>query len=113
MARFLIDANLPRLLSVWSGDDFKWMHDIDPSWTDTRIWTFATDNNLVIITKDADFSHRVLATSSGPSVVHIRLGNMRFRDMEACVAGSWPTVIATLPNGRLVQVYSDRIEVVA
>lgn len=112
MARFLIDANLPRLVSVWSGDGFAWMHDIDPHWPDTKIWTYATANALTIVTKDSDFSHRVLATMSGPRVVHIRLGNMFFREMETLIGQAWPEVVAALPDARLIQVYRDRIEVI-
>jgi predicted nuclease of predicted toxin-antitoxin system len=112
MARFLIDANLPRLVSVWSGDDFVWMHDIDPRWSDTAIWNFAAANTLTIITKDADFSHRVSASSRGPVVVHIRLGNMRFRELDAFFASVWPEILLALPQARMVQVYRDRLEVI-
>jgi hypothetical protein len=28
MARYLIDANLPRWFSLWSGSDYEFVHDI-------------------------------------------------------------------------------------
>ena len=56
MARFLIDVNLPQLLPVWAGPDFAFVRDIDKRLPDTKIWELAQANNLVIVSKDADFS---------------------------------------------------------
>jgi len=42
------------------------------------------------VTKDADFSHRVLASATGPKVIHLRIG-----------------------KARLVRIYLDRIELIA
>jgi len=75
MARYLIDANLPRWFSLWSSRDYDFVHDINPNWTDTEIWNYASVHGLTIVTKDADFSHRVLLRGDGPHVIHIRVGN--------------------------------------
>ncbi len=110
--RFLIDVNLPRLLSAWSGDEFAYVQDIDRRWTDARIWRFAETEGLTIITKDSDFSHRALTTISGPAVVHLRVGNMVFDELDAFVADVWPEVLAALQDSKLVRVYRDRVEVI-
>ncbi|MFM9850952.1 MAG: hypothetical protein ACKVP3_27985 [Hyphomicrobiaceae bacterium] len=48
------------------------------------------------MTKDADFSHRALTTDAGPAVVHLRVGNMLFDELDVFVAGVWPEVSAAL-----------------
>ncbi len=60
MARYLIDANLPRRFSLWSGGDCELVHDLGADWSDTRIWNHAAAHALTIVSKDADFSDRVL-----------------------------------------------------
>lgn len=110
MARYLIDANLPRWFSLWSGSDYEFVHDIGATWTDTEIWKHATDNGLTIVAKDADFSDRVLLTASGPSVIHIRVGNLRIGDLLVYFAEVWSEVCKSSQRCRLVQVYRDRIE---
>lgn len=82
MARYLIDVNPPRRFSLWSGDEYEFMHDIGPNWTGSRIWQFASANALTIVTKDADFSDRVLVSASGPRVIHIRVGNLTISDLH-------------------------------
>ncbi|MFM2004921.1 MAG: hypothetical protein RLZZ09_576, partial [Pseudomonadota bacterium] len=58
MARFLIDANLPRKLSIWNCSDFEWVVDQDAAWTDSKVWEYARRQDLIIVSKDADFSDR-------------------------------------------------------
>ena len=110
MARYLIDANLPRWFSLWSGRDYAFVHDIGSTWTDTEIWKYAADNNLTIVTKDSDFSDRVLLSASGPSVIHVRVGNLRIGDLLLYLSAIWPDVCGASDACRLVQVYRDRIE---
>jgi len=110
MARYLIDANLPRWFSLWSGVDYEFVHDIGPEWSDTKIWQYAASKALTIVTKDADFSHRVLLTANGPSVIHIRVGNLIIGDLHRYLSGVWPTVCRASERCRLVQVYRNRIE---
>ncbi|MDJ0528781.1 MAG: DUF5615 family PIN-like protein, partial [Microcystis sp. M53600_WE12] len=46
---------------------------------DTEIWQYPKDKKLVIVTKDADFSDRLMLDFSPPKVVHLRFGNIRKR----------------------------------
>ncbi len=68
---------------------------------------------MIIVTKDADFSHRIAAVEPPPRVVHIRAGNMRLRQLIAFVESAWPQVESHFPEAKLVDLYADRIEVVA
>jgi predicted nuclease of predicted toxin-antitoxin system len=110
MARYLIDANLPRWFSLWDDANYEFVHDFGSAWSDSRIWQYASLNTLTIVTKDADFSHRVLLTEAGPSVIHIRVGNLTIAELHRYLSGTWADVCAASDRCRLVQVYRDRIE---
>ncbi|MBV8781161.1 MAG: DUF5615 family PIN-like protein [Phycisphaerae bacterium] len=65
---------------------------------------------LVIVSKDADFSERIMQSVSPPWIVHLRFGNMRREHYEEMLAGLWPRIESLLPAHKLIRVYSDRIE---
>jgi len=112
MPRFLIDVNLPYRFALWSGEDFEHMRDVGETWTDTQIWHHAQGRDMVIVTKDADFSDRVMISSPPPRVVHIRVGNMRLREFHRLISGLWPQIAAMSLSNRLVRVYRTRIEAI-
>jgi len=77
------------------------------------LWNYAAAREWVIVSKDADFSHRILLTSPPPWVVHLRIGNMKRRDFHAFLVRVWPQVEMLLPSHKLISVYVDRIEALA
>lgn len=112
MAKYLIDANLPRRLRIWSSAQYLFVHDINPSWLDHDIREFAYDRNLTIVTKDADFADFMLVGIPTPRIIHIRLGNMKFAELESYLERVWDEVCKMSDNYRLVQLYRDRIEAI-
>ena len=62
------------------------------------------------MSKDADFSDRMIASSPPPKVVHLRFGNLRKDDFHALLARVWPKVEMLLKSHKLVNIYADRIE---
>jgi predicted nuclease of predicted toxin-antitoxin system len=110
--RFLIDANLPHRFSLWSEEDFQHMRDIGETWTDTRIRQHARSHQLVIVTKDTDFSNRIMVSNPPPRVVHICFGNMRMRDFHGLISDLWPQIVELSAVNRLVRVYRHRIEAI-
>ncbi|MDQ4099413.1 MAG: DUF5615 family PIN-like protein [Chloroflexota bacterium] len=42
---------------------------------DIRIWSYASEHNLIIISKDSDFHHLSLLHGQPPKTVWLRLGN--------------------------------------
>ena len=112
MANYLIDVNLPRYFSLWAGDDYTFVLNMDPTWKDSEIWNHAKMHNFTIVSKDADFSDRVLLEEDTPPVIHIRTGNMKMRDFHGFLSGVWEEVCLLSENQRLVQVYHDRIETI-
>ena len=110
MARYIVDVNLPYHFSLWHGEAYSHLRDIDDSWTDARIWQYARERDLTIISKDSDFSDRVLLIGSPPRVIHIRLGNMRMKRLHQALSKVWPEVCSLSERCRLVNVFEDRLE---
>jgi len=110
MARFLVDANLPYYFGLWNNPDFIHVNDINDSWSDERIWQYALENNLIIITKDADFSLKVLYKGAPPKVIHIKFGNLKLKDFHTLISRIWPDIELLLIENSLINVYKDRIE---
>ena len=76
MAKYLIDANLPYHFSLWAGDEYIHINELNDAWTDSEIWQYAQEHNLTIVTKDVDFSDRIML-SQPPRIIHIKFGNMK------------------------------------
>lgn len=113
MSRYLIDVNLPRRIDLWKGDDFEFVVDIDDEWTDSEIWDYARLNNLTIVSKDADFSHRMMTSEPPPRVIHIRVGNMRLHEFGQFIELAWTPTAAVSQEHKLVNLFRDRIEGIA
>ncbi len=112
MAKYLIDANLPYRFSLWRGDDFIHQNDLGDEWTDTQIWNYAKENNLTIVTRDADFSNRIIFHNPPPKVIHIRYGNMKMREFFIVLTAIWNDVIELSEDHKLVNIFRDRIEAI-
>ena len=109
----LIDGNLPNRLSLPTDLSVRDVSSLCESPMDSEIWSHAKALDLVIVTKDADFSHRIIATEPPPRIVHIRVGNMKLRQLLPFIGGMWPRIESYVPTSKLINVYLDRIEVVA
>ena len=112
MARYLIDVNLPYRFSLWNGPDYIHQNDIDQEATDSAIWAFAAANKLTIVTKDADFSNRILFHRPPSRVIHIRFGNLKMREFFTILSGTWDVVTGLSESHKLVNVFRDRIEAI-
>ena len=110
MPRYLVHVNLPRFFSQWNRDDFVHQHDLDPILHDAKIWDYAKHHDLTIITKDSDFSSRILLSDPPPKVIHVRLGNMDMRSFHEAIARCWQDVLAMNETHKLVIVHTDRVE---
>jgi predicted nuclease of predicted toxin-antitoxin system len=108
--KYLIDANLPRYFSLWNTDEFIHQSEIEDTWTDEQIWKYATENDLTIVTKDADFSNKIIFHQPPPKVIHIRFGNMKMRDFFTVMTTVWQDTVELSETHKLVNVFRDRIE---
>jgi predicted nuclease of predicted toxin-antitoxin system len=110
MPEFLIDENLPYKFSYWDGEDFVHQNEIDGIKSDEEIWEYPKNNNLTIITKDADFSDRIIFSEPPPKVIHIRIGNLRIKEMHQFFGKNWEEILNHSENFKLTNVYKNRIE---
>ncbi len=105
MLKYVIDENLPYYFNLWNNLDFVHVFDLPNISTDQEIWEFAKKNNLTIITKDADFSNRIMFKSSPPKIIHLKIA-----ELYDFLNAIWPSVLGELESHKLVNVFKDRIE---
>jgi predicted nuclease of predicted toxin-antitoxin system len=110
MRKYIIDANLPYYFSLWRGEEYQHVIDIDPHMKDSKIWAYAKEHNLTIVTKDADFSDLVLLNNPPPRVIHIKLGNMKMKAFHNAIDNIWDNVLIMSEEYKLVRGYADKIE---
>jgi predicted nuclease of predicted toxin-antitoxin system len=107
---FLFDENIPVPLRFTPSLPVTHATSLGASPSDRSLWTHATRDELVIVTKDADFSDRAMQQSPPPWVVHLRFGNLRRAAFDSLFASAWPRVESLLPAHKLIRVFADRIE---
>jgi predicted nuclease of predicted toxin-antitoxin system len=112
MPHFLIDVNLPYYFSLWRSSDYVHQLDIQNDAEDYAIWQYAKNRNLTIVTKDSDFSDRILLSTPPPKIIHIRTGNMSMRDFYGLISNVWEDVITLSKEYKLVIVFKDKLEAV-
>lgn len=113
MKGLLIDENLPCDLTLPTGLAIFHSSEFGANPSDTELWQRAARNRWVILTKDADFGHRILMAEPPPWIVHVRLGNLRLRDLNLRLSDLWPQIEELLPRHKLVTVLANRIEAIA
>jgi len=86
--------------------------EINDEWTDSEVWDYAKQHNLIIISKDSDFSHRVIVSNPPPKIIHIKIGNMKLKDFNSTIEKLWERTEKLSENHKLVNVFTDRIEAV-
>lgn len=110
MKGYLFDGNVPSRLRFSPKLPIVPLSDVGRNPSDTQIWEYARKHDLVIVSKDADFSDRIMASSPPPRVVHLRFGNLRRKEYHALLARRWPQIESLLKTNKLVNVYADRLE---
>ncbi|MCF0074518.1 DUF5615 family PIN-like protein [Dyadobacter sp. CY261] len=84
--------------------------DIERTAKDSDIWFYAKKAEMTIITKDSDFSNRILISSPPPRVIHFRVGNISMKSFHSLVSEVWNEVTELNQNYKLVVIFSDKIE---
>ena len=112
MPKYLIDVNLPYYFSLWNTPDFVHQKDINDEWSDETIWQYAKENNLVIITKDKDFSVKQLISGAPPKIIHIRFGNVSMKMFFQILSVCWSNIETLISNHNLVNIYHNKLEAI-
>jgi predicted nuclease of predicted toxin-antitoxin system len=112
MLKFLIDSNLPYYFNLWNSDNYLHQNDVDPNATDKDIWEFAKLNGYVIVTKDSDFSNKLMLEGPPPKIIHIKTGNQKMGDFHDSINKAWPIVLELLEKHVLINVSRNSVEAV-
>ena len=110
MKGFLFDQNLPRRIRFQASFPIEHVTILGKDLSDHQIWIYAQEHDLVIVTKDADFSDRIIVQSAPPKVVHLKFGNMRRNEFHQFLQMVWPRVEYLIMRHKMVNVYKNRIE---
>ncbi len=110
MKGWLLDQNLPARLTFVPLLPVTSAIAVGASPTDSELWSYAREHELAIVTKDADFSGRIILEIPPPWIVHLRFGNLRRREFHALLERAWPQIEKLLPAHKLVNVFNDRVE---
>ncbi len=110
MKGYIFDENVPARLRFSPKLPVYSISSIGKNSTDSQVWEFARERELTIVSKDADFSDRIIIQAPPPWVVHLRFGNLRRNEFHALLGRVWPQIENLLKSHKLVNVYSDRIE---
>ncbi|HEY3854795.1 MAG TPA: DUF5615 family PIN-like protein [Verrucomicrobiae bacterium] len=102
MKGVLFDGNVPSCLRFTPRLPVILLSKVGGNPSDSRIWEYARRNDLVIVSKDADFSDRIMASSPPPRVVHLRFGNLRRNEYHALLARRWSQIESLLKTCKLV-----------
>jgi len=94
--KLLFDENLspklPRRLSDLFPNSLH-VRDVGMKATDDPIvWDFAKDNNLMIVSKDADMHDLSLVFGNPPKVIWLRLGNCSTQQVEAVMRRNFDAI---------------------
>ena len=107
MKGFLFDENLPRRIRLAPSLPIIHVATIGVSPQDGAVWDYAKTEFLAIVSKETDFSDRILVSQPPPRVVHLRIGNLLRADFHAFVARAWPQIEALFPAHDVSVVRSD------
>jgi predicted nuclease of predicted toxin-antitoxin system len=107
--KFLVDNQLPSALARWlSAHGQEASHVLDVGLAeakDAEIWTYASANTCVLVTKDEDFSRPASSPQSGVCVVWVRLGNCRTAALLAAFDSVFQQMLTALESGtRLIEI---------
>ncbi|MEM1328851.1 MAG: DUF5615 family PIN-like protein [Bacteroidota bacterium] len=108
----MIDTNLPYYFLLWNNADYIHQKDINDEWLDSQIWDYAIEHNLTIITKDSDFSNRILLKQPPPKVIHIRFGNMKMKQFFGTINRLWDEVLLLSEDHKPINVFENRVEAI-
>lgn len=111
--RFIIDAHLPKsLVKIFSDLGQEAIHTSElPEGNATKdidtISVAAEDG--IIVSKDEDFYQSFLLFGKPPQLVHIKVGNMRLKELNSLFTNIAPKIIDLLGQHDLLEVHHDQI----
>ena len=110
MNRFLVDVNLPKNFSFFNHSNFVFVADLNLQMTDTEIWNYAIQNELIILTKDADFYSKFILATLPPKVIYFKIGNYSIKQLHSYFDMNWQLIDNAIQNSKFIIAKEDHIE---
>lgn len=57
--------------------------------SDSDIWNYAKENNLIVLTKDSDFYYRAISDEKSVKVIYFKLGNQKLSELHLYFSNNW------------------------
>lgn len=116
--KFLVDAHLPfGLCALLASAGHESVHTRDlpqkNQTTDSSINEISMREQRVVITKDTDFYHSHLLHGEPWKLVLVRTGNVGARELVALFERYLRTIVTNLETNTLIELYRDRINIIA
>jgi predicted nuclease of predicted toxin-antitoxin system len=112
MSKFLVDVNLPRYFKYFHSPDFEFVSDIDTRMSDQKIWDYACEKSLIILTKDSDFYTRCVLSTNPAKVIHFQFGNYTLHQLHIFFEKNWERIKEMIEKSTLLIVDEDEIRTV-
>lgn len=104
--KFLIDNQLPPKLAQWlteQGHEGVHLQEVGlADAQDIAVLNFTAKNGMVLVSKDEDFLHLVLAQPKPSQVVWVRLGNCRTTALLSAFRRALPSITDAITAGQSV-----------
>ncbi|HEU4497355.1 MAG TPA: DUF5615 family PIN-like protein [Flavobacterium sp.] len=110
---YLVDVNLPKYFSFFNEGSYIFVSDINLTMPDSEIWNYALQNDLVILTKDADFYNRFLISENAPKVIYFQLGNFSLKQLFLYFEANWEKIKNAIPVSRFIIARENNIECIS
>ncbi len=116
--KFFVDAHLPPRLTRWlraKGHVAVHASELAEGLAtpDQDIWLLAGRDDLIIISKDADFLDMIAVRGAPPRLVHVAVGNATAAGLMALVEHAWPAIESLLNDHNVTVVQFQATSVVA
>ncbi|MBS1556477.1 MAG: DUF5615 family PIN-like protein [Bacteroidetes bacterium] len=108
--KFLVDVNLPRYFKYFHTEEFEFVSDLDTKMSDQKIWEYAQENELIILTKDSDFYTRCILSPRPAKVVHFQFGNYTLHQLHLFFEKNWDLILQMLDKSKLLVVGENEIK---
>lgn len=109
MRKYIVDENFSPYFKWFQKNNFEFVVNLFPKANDTVVWKYAIENNSTILTRDFDFYYRIISSKIHPKVVHFRLGNVSFKDLDNCFSNYWHIIERELNNHDLIVVFPNEL----
>lgn len=110
--KFLLDANIPKGIAEFQGDEFMQVYQWGDGATDTEIWNYAIENNLIIITRDTDFYYRLITASIFPKIIFLNLQQLNKSDFKKFIQNKWNDIVSMIKDADMLIVDLDTIQLI-